>query len=126
MKRFSKYNAKRINGYDSQKEAKRAEELKLLQKSGAIRNLKEQTAFILQPNFRDDSGKMVRAIKYVADFIYVKTCDNCLMIEDVKGWRTKDYIIKSKILKKHIADGSIREICNDIDFDFSNVIFFES
>ena len=48
-------------------------------------------------------GKTIRAIDYIADFMYEE--DGKRVVEDVKGIRTKDYIIKSKLfIKKYILE----------------------
>jgi len=113
-KKFNKFKAIKTNGYDSKKEAKRAQELKLLQKSGYISNLEEQKVFELQPSFKiiNWMGKpeTIRAIKYITDFYYYDNEKKKWTAEDSKGFRTKDYIIKSKIFK----------------YIFKDIIFIES
>jgi hypothetical protein len=45
-----------------------------------------------------------RKIDYIADFVYVQ--DGVTVIEDSKGHKTKDYIIKRKLLKnKYCREG---------------------
>lgn len=98
---WTKYNNQKItvNGqvFDSKKEANRYKELRLLEKAGAIKNLSRQVKFVLIPSQRDESGKLIeRECSYKADFTYeegIKT-----VVEDVKGYRTKEYIIKRKLL----------------------------
>lgn len=98
---WTKYNNKKItvNGqvFDSKKEANRYKELLLLEKAGVIKNLSRQVKFVLIPSQRDESGKLIeRECSYKADFTYeegIKT-----VVEDVKGYRTKEYIIKRKLL----------------------------
>ncbi len=91
---MTKYRNKKTNGYDSKKEAKRADELKLLERAKVISNLEKQVAFELQPSFKAD-GKTERAIKYIADFKYSK--DGTEVVEDVKGFKTDVYKIKRKM-----------------------------
>lgn len=98
---MSKYNSKKtvVDGqkFDSKKEANRYQELLLLEKAGVIKNLSRQVKFVLIPAQRDESGKLIeRECSYKADFTYeegIKT-----VVEDVKGYRTKEYIIKRKLL----------------------------
>jgi Protein of unknown function (DUF1064). len=97
---YSKYKAKKtiIDGitFDSKSEAKRYEELKLLQRGGAIQNLSLQPRFMLQEGFVNiDTGKKERAIEYVADFQYDE--GDRTVVEDVKGFKTADYKIKRKL-----------------------------
>ena len=115
MNTRSKYGAKkaeRIIGcktytFDSQKEAKRFDELYMLQKAGKIESLRLQPKFLLQEGFRRD-GKAYRAIHYIADFAYLK--DGKEVVEDVKGHKTKEYQIKKKLFLKRYQEIDFREI----------------
>ena len=97
-----KYGNKKITTddgtFDSKKEWKRWEELKLLRRAGEISNLYRQVPYGLIPKQRDDTGKVIeREVTYVADFTYV-TKDGEHVVEDAKGMRTKDYILKRKMM----------------------------
>lgn len=107
----SKYHSKKItlNGitYDSKKECKRHQELLLLEKAGAIQNLQRQVKYVLIPSQRepDTTGKRGGTVKgkllerecaYIADFVY--QADGKLIVEDTKGVRTTEYIIKRKLM----------------------------
>ena len=99
---MSKYNSKKtvVDGqtFDSRKEANRYQELLLLERAGAIKNLSRQIKFVLIPSQRDEAtGKVLeRECSYRADFKYTE--DGETIVEDVKGFRTKEYIIKRKLL----------------------------
>lgn len=102
---MSKYSAKKItyNGekFDSKKELRRYLELKLLERTGDIWDLQRQVRFSLIPPQRDRNGKVLeRQCDYIADFVYYeRTKDGVqLTVEDTKGYRTKDYIIKRKLM----------------------------
>jgi len=82
--------------FDSKKEAKRYQYLKLLERAGEIFNLELQPKFILQEGFVH-AGKKERAITYTADFRYT-TKAGTLIIEDVKGVKTDAYKMKKKML----------------------------
>lgn len=104
--RYSKYKAVKTKiddiVFDSVLEAKRYKQLKLLEDAGAIKNLQLQPKFRLMDSYEYD-GKTIRAIDYIADFMYEE--DGKRVVEDVKGIRTKDYIIKSKLfIKKYILE----------------------
>lgn len=103
MTRYSKYKSKKetVDGikFDSKKEASRYKELKLLQKGGYITGLCLQVPFVLQDAYIRVDGKRIRAIKYVADFVY-KDADGNIHVEDVKGMRTDVYNLKKKIFEK--------------------------
>lgn len=99
----NKYKAVKvtIDGYtfDSKKEGARYQELKLQQHCGVISDLQLQPEFLLQEGFKS-WGKWIRPMKYVADFKYQKGGDT--VVEDVKGKKTKEYLIKKKLfLKKY-------------------------
>lgn len=100
----NKFHAKRFeyNGtvYDSKKEAKRASVLEQQEKYGIIKNLQKQVKFELQPAYTNNQGKKIRAIQYIADFVYEQ--DNKIYVEDVKGSRktlTDAYKIKRKLFE---------------------------
>lgn len=96
----SKYGAKKVtvNGitFDSKKEAKRYGELVLLERAGKITDLQRQVKFELIPSQRIDGKVVERACTYVADFVYIE--DGKKVVEDTKGFKTKDYIIKRKLM----------------------------
>jgi hypothetical protein len=87
----NKYGAKRTNGYHSAREAKRAAELKLLERSGEITDLREQVPFVL---LEKQIGE--RGVKIIVDFTYRE--NGTLIAEDAKGFKTPEYIIKRKLL----------------------------
>lgn len=99
---WTKYNNKKITmdgqKFDSKKEASRYRELRLLEKAGVIKDLRMQVKFTLIPSQRDEAtGKVVeRECSYKADFVYTE--DGETVVEDVKGYRTKEYIIKRKLM----------------------------
>lgn len=101
----SKYNAKKtvVDGitFDSRKEARRYQELKLMQRSGVIKDLSLQPSFLLQDKFKYQ-GKTQRKIEYIADFMYWDCVKMCFVVEDVKGMKTDVYKLKKKLfLKKY-------------------------
>ena len=107
------YNKKcTVNGiiFDSRKEARRYQELLLLQRAGVIKSLQRQVKYVLIPAQYESferygkngqeltPGKKLieRECAYVADFVYVE--DGKTVIEDTKGFKTKDFIIKRKLM----------------------------
>lgn len=96
----SKYHASKIvvDGikFDSKKEYTRWCELKQMEADGAISQLRRQVTYQLIPNQKQDRKVIERAVKYVADFVYVQ--DGETVVEDVKGVRTKEYVIKRKLM----------------------------
>jgi hypothetical protein len=79
--------------FDSKREAQRYAELQLLQRAGKIRDLSMQVEFELIPK---QDGE--RACKYKADFVYHVADTGKMVVEDVKGKRTREYIIKRKLM----------------------------
>ena len=89
MKYFNKKTT--VDGivFDSAKEAKRYNELKMLQKANIISELEMQKVFELQPSFNNCIGQHIRAITYIADFYYYDNEKKEYVVEDTKGFRTK-------------------------------------
>lgn len=107
---MSKYhNNKVVFGgirFDSKREARRFSELRILEKAGVIQNLRRQVPFELIPTqklpkpYKKPGNKgMTRSegsVKYIADFVYERGDET--IVEDTKGMRTPDYIIKRKLM----------------------------
>ena len=108
---MNKYRNKKIvyNGieFDSKKEARRYSELSLLEKAGVISSLQMQVKYVLIPAQREADiigkrgsvkpGKLIeRECSYIADFVYFE--NGKWIVEDTKGYRTKDYKIKKKLM----------------------------
>lgn len=97
---MNKYNAKKtyVDGiaFDSKKEAKRYQELKLLERGGVISDLDCQVKFELIPKQEGE-----RPCYYVADFVYTENGKK--VVEDVKGYKGNPvWIIKRKLmLERH-------------------------
>lgn len=78
--------------FASRKEARRYEELKILERAGEI------AALQLQPRFPlDVNGKHVCYL--VADFQYYSKEKQAYVVEDSKGFRTPAYKIKKKLFE---------------------------
>lgn len=97
---MSKYNSRKavVDGirFDSQKEASRYRELRLLERTGAIQDLQRQQVFTLIPSQKRGGKVVERSVTYKADFAYVK--DGQYIVEDVKGFKTPEYILKRKLM----------------------------
>lgn len=92
----SKYGAVKTDGYASKKEARRAYELRLLQRAGKISELREQVPFVVIPAIRIDGKLIEREARYIADFVYVE--NGKTVVEDCKGFRTPEYRLKKKLM----------------------------
>ena len=115
---MNKYGNKKITYqgevFDSKRECFRYIDLEFLVSCGAISNLRRQVKYELIPTQREKStkvykkgrkkgqpieGKIIeKAVTYVADFVYTDTTTGKEVVEDAKGMRTKDYIIKRKLM----------------------------
>lgn len=122
MRMRSKYGNRKVvqNGieFDSVKEARRYGELLLLMRAGEITDLQTQVKFVLVPaQYEPDrtgkrggviKGKLIeRECAYVADFVYKEK--GFTVVEDTKGVRTKEYIIKRKLML-YVHGIKIREV----------------
>jgi hypothetical protein len=111
MHKPRKYGNKKVTiggeKFDSAKEARRYGELVLLGKAGQISDLKRQVKFELIPSQKVGGKVVERACSYVADFVYME--NGKTVVEDTKGFRTKDYIIKRKLML-YVHGIQIREV----------------
>lgn len=125
----SKYNAHKtiVDGieFDSRKEAKRYKELKALESAGVIHRLSLQVPFELIPAIYEQTrevytkginkgqpkqGRCIeRAVTYIADFVYQEQSGRWV-VEDTKGFRTKEYIIKRKLMRYLHSEYDFREV----------------
>ncbi len=113
---MSKYNSsktKTADGevFDSAKEALRWSHLRLFEKIGRIQNLRRQVSFELIPaqwesyarygkngqRLKDGRRCVEKPVTYTADFVYEH--DGETIVEDVKGMRLPDYVIKRKLMR---------------------------
>ena len=119
---YSKYNSRKVAvdgiAFDSVKEARRYKQLKLLQLAGEISDLRMQVPFELVPAQYERSksvysrgakkgqpkrGRCIeKAVTYFADFVYSE--NGRRIVEDAKGMRTKDYVIKRKLFRWRYGD----------------------
>jgi len=86
----SKYKNQRSKGFASKKEAKRYQELRMLNLAGKIADLQTQVPFRIEIN-----GVLV--CKYIADFTYRERAMQ--IVEDCKGYRTAIYRLKAKLMR---------------------------
>lgn len=78
--------------FASKREARYYQNLKLLEKAGAIQDIELQPAFPLVVN-----GVLIG--KYVSDFRYVDCETGEVVTVDVKGFRTKEYKLKKRLVE---------------------------
>lgn len=116
--RKSKYGNKKAkaNGkvFDSKTERSRYYTLQMLEKAGEISDLRMQVPFEIIPAVYETQEvqlktkvktvqKLVqRAAHYVADFVY-KDKDGNEIVEDSKGFRTAEYLLKKKMMRAFLG-----------------------
>ena len=102
--------------FDSKHEMERYRDLYMMQRAGEITDLRTQVPYLLIPPQFDDAvaveladlpaGEkkkkkkpklLERKCEYIADFVY-RDSDGRLVVEDAKGVRTKEYLIKRKLM----------------------------
>jgi hypothetical protein len=112
---YNKYHSSKcvVDGivFDSRREARRYKELMLMQAAGQISRLQRQVKFVLIPAQYLPTGEFYKRgekkgqpklkqveqeCAYIADFVYTENGET--VVEDTKGMRTRDYIIKRKLM----------------------------
>ena len=83
--------------FDSKREQRRYLELQQLIEAGQINSLETQVRYELVPKQQKPGGGAERAVHYVADFVYF-TKGGEKVVEDTKGFRTPEYVIKRKLM----------------------------
>lgn len=104
---MNKYNARKImigaEVFDSKKEARRYQELKLMERAGKISNIQRQVKYVLIPAQRAETteiyakgakkgqpkeGRLIEhECAYYADFVYTDRKTGKTVVEDVKGYK---------------------------------------
>lgn len=84
---------------------------------GKIRDLRLQANFTLVEGYKTIEGKRIKLMVYRADFTYERATEpDCngavhwlLEVEDAKGMKTKDYLLKKKLMQDKFGI-TIREV----------------
>lgn len=114
----NKYHARKDSRgairFDSQREARRYDELMLMLKAGDIRKLKLQPQYTLQESYVTPEGERVRAMRYVADFSYERRDARgnwYPVVEDVKSRATATQVYRNKKkMMREIYGISVQEV----------------
>jgi len=105
----AKMHSRPTGGHASKAENDRSIELHTWERAGLIKDLREQVPFELVPK---QDGE--RPVVYIADFVYqtgpMHDIPGRRVVEDTKGHRTKEYVIKRKLML-WIHGIKITEIC---------------
>lgn len=96
----NKYNARKTTvcgrTFDSKREAEVYLELLAQKQAGEIVRIGFQPSYTLLAGFVDNTGKKQRPITYTADF-FVTYADGRSEVIEVKGVRTRDYLLRKKL-----------------------------
>ena len=120
----SKYGNKKARHagivFDSRRERNRYIILSSMEKAGEISDLRMQVSFELIPAVYETVEQQLktkvkkvekcvqRATHYIADFVY-KDKDGKIVVEDAKGMKTKEYMLKKKMMRAFL-DIEIKEV----------------
>lgn len=113
--RANKYGAKKTrcshgHTHDSAKEARRCNDLHLLARAGEIDDLEVQPQYwfvIGGKQVKHDNG---RRVGFKPDFSYIDLKTGADVVEDAKGYRTTDYVLRAAIFKALFPTIQFREV----------------
>ena len=107
----NKYNARktRICGrtFDSKREAEVYLELLADKQAGKVVRIAFQPSYTLLEGFTDNTGKRQKPITYTADF-FVTYADGHAEVVEVKGMKTRDYMLRKKLFLHMMRDTNIK------------------
>lgn len=95
--------------FDSKLEAKRYQELKLMEQNGLIKDLLLQPNYELIPRFKKNSSTFLKS-SYRADFSYFDIGLGKTIVEDTKGFKTDIYLLKRKLFEYNYPELEIKEV----------------
>ena len=113
MASYSKYHARPCNidglRFASQLEARRYQQLKLMERAGEISELVTQPVFVLQEKTVDPvTGKTIPRQLYIGDFLYRETATGKIVCEDTKGVETQIFRLKINLVRPRYPDIEFR------------------
>lgn len=109
-KKANKYNARKTtvcgHTFDSKREAEIYLDLLSRKQHGEVLRIGFQPQYTILEGFRDNTGKKQRPITYTADF-FVAYADGRNEVIEVKGVRTRDYLLRKKLFLHMMRDTDI-------------------
>ena len=109
-KKANKYNARKTvmcgHTFDSKREAEIYLDLLSRKQAGEIVRIGFQPSYTLLEAFKDNTGKKHRPITYTADF-FVAYADGRNEVIEVKGVKTRDYLLRKKLFLHMTRDTDI-------------------
>ncbi len=96
-----KYGAQRttVDGiaFDSKKEARRYQELRVLERAGQIADLQRQVVIELEGRAGPLLTRTGRQMRITVDFAYIDRSTGLMVYEDAKGLPTRDYEVRRAV-----------------------------
>lgn len=109
-RKANKYGAQKTTvcgrTFDSRREAEVYLELLAQKQAGGIVRIDFQPSYTLLAGFKDNTGKNQKPITYTADF-FVTYADGRNEVIEVKGMRTRDYLLRKKLFLHMMRDKNI-------------------
>ena len=109
-KKPNKYNARKTvmfgHEFDSKREAEIYLDLLSRKQAGEVLRIGLQPQYTLLEGFTDNQGNRQKAITYTADF-FVTFADGHSEVIEVKGMRTRDYLLRKKMFLHMMRDTDI-------------------
>ena len=106
----NKYGARKTTMYghtfDSKREAEYYLELLDLKRRGEVVSITLQPSFELLEGFVDNAGYKQLPITYTPDFL-VEYADGHTEVVEVKGMKTRDYILRKKLFLHKMRESSV-------------------
>ena len=110
LKKSNKYNARKTTvcgrTFDSRREGEVYLDLLSRTQAGEIVLIRLQPSYTLLEGFRDNQGNKQRPITYTADF-FVTYADGHSEVIEVKGMKTRDYLLRKKLFLHMMRDKDI-------------------
>lgn len=63
----------------------------MLERARQIKDIQRQVRFEIHPKIKTEEGVIINKSEYVADFVYYDILAKKKVIEDVKGYSTKEF-----------------------------------
>ena len=109
-RKANKYNARKTmvcgHTFDSRREAEIYLDLLSRKQHGEIIRIGLQPSYTLLAGFKDNTGKNQKPITYTADF-FVTYADGHSEVIEVKGVRTRDYLLRKKLFLHMMRDTDV-------------------
>lgn len=104
--------------FDSKEEHLYYLQLKDLESQGLVSEIEVHKPFELIPKYETRKGDKIRAMNYVADFVYLDIKENRYRVVDIKGFEEEHFKLKKKIFEWFYCE---KNTTNDLYYDFDSL-----